>query len=119
MKNDKKKKEETDKLKLKTEEDFVKEVVKIKYANVLLTDQLEIACKEKEILKETLQHVKDKNKSYVVKIPEIKEKTENEKEQDLIQEVCRWYIEILLRNSMELNIELVDILEDTDQSVKE
>ena len=54
MKNVKKRKEEMDKLKIKTEEDFVKEVVKIKYANVLLTDQLKIADKEKKILKETL-----------------------------------------------------------------
>ena len=84
----KRKKEEMDKIKLKTEEDFVKEVVEIKYENVLLTDQLEIADKEMEILKETLQYLKEKNKSYVVKIPEIKEKTENEKEQVLIQEVC-------------------------------
>ena len=38
IKNKKIKKEEMDELKLKTEEDFVKEVVNIKYENVLLTD---------------------------------------------------------------------------------
>ena len=54
MKNVKKRKEETDELKLKIEEDFIKEVVKIKYANVLLIDQLKIADKEKKILKEIL-----------------------------------------------------------------
>ena len=86
IKNIKKRKEETDELKLKTEEDFVKEVVEIKYANILLTDQLKIADREKKILKETIQQLKEKNKNYVVKIPVIKEKNENKKEQVLIQE---------------------------------
>ena len=63
--------------------------------------------------------MKEKNKSYVVKILEIKEKTENKKEQDLIQEAYGRYVEILLGNSMELNIELADILEETDQTVEE
>ena len=38
MKNDKKRKETMEDLKLKTEEDFVKEVVEFEYTNVLLTD---------------------------------------------------------------------------------
>ena len=80
MKNEKKRKEDIKELKLKTEEDFIKEVVEFKYANVLLTDQLEIASKENEILKKTLQQVKDKKINYVIKIQEIKEKNENEKE---------------------------------------
>ena len=46
MKNDKKRKEEMEELKLKIEEDFVKEVVEFKYINILLTDQLEIAYKK-------------------------------------------------------------------------
>ena len=86
MKNDKKRKEEMEELKLKTEEDFIKEVVEIKYINVLLTDQLKIAYKENEILKEILQQVKDKKINYVIKIQEIKETNENEKEHDLINE---------------------------------
>ena len=54
MKNDKKRKEDIKELKLNIEEDFVKEVVEFKYTNVILTDQLKIAYKENEILKETL-----------------------------------------------------------------
>ena len=119
MKNDKKRKEDIKELKLKTEEDFVKEVVEFKYANVLLTDQLEIASKENEMLKKTLQQVKDKKTNYVIKIQEIKEKNENEKEQDLINEESGQYAEILLGNIMESNIELIDILEETDQTVDE
>jgi len=119
MKNDKKRNKNIKELKLKTEEDFVKEVVEFKYANVLLTDQLEIAYKENEMLKKILQQVKDKKTNYVIKIQEIKKKNENEKEQDLINEESRWYVEILLGNIMELNIELVDILEETDQIVDE
>ena len=38
MKNIKKRKEETDNLTIKTEEDFVKEVVEIKYTNVILSN---------------------------------------------------------------------------------
>ena len=119
IKNDKKRKEETKEFKLKTEEDFVKEVVEFKYTNVLLIDQLEIVYKENEILKEILKQVKDKKKNYVVKIQEITEKTENEKEQDMINKVCGRYVEILLGNSTETNIELVDILEEIDQTVNE
>ena len=63
--------------------------------------------------------MKDKKINYVVKIQEIKEKNENEKEQDLINEKSEWYAEILLRNVMESNIELIDILEETDQTVDE
>ena len=37
----------------------------------------------------------------------------------MIQEVCGQYVEILLGNSMELNIELANILEETDQMVEE
>ena len=39
---------------MKTEEDFVKEVVEIKHENIILADQLEIADRETKILKETL-----------------------------------------------------------------
>ena len=38
IKNDKKRKEEMKEFKLKTEEDFVKEVVEFKYTNVILID---------------------------------------------------------------------------------
>ena len=55
MKNEKKKQEETNEIKIKTEEDFVKEVAEIKFVNIILADQLEIAAKETKILKETLQ----------------------------------------------------------------
>ena len=88
MKNIKKRKEEMDNLTIKTEDDFVKEVVEIKYTNVILSNQLEIAEREKKILKEIIQYLREKNINYVVKIPEIKEKIENEKKQELIQEAC-------------------------------
>ena len=74
MKNNKKRKEETEELKLKTEEDFVKEVVKVKQTNVLLKDQFEIAYKENEILKETLQQVKDKKKVMLLRYQKSKER---------------------------------------------
>ena len=63
--------------------------------------------------------MKDKKTNYVIKIQEIKEKNENEKEQDLINEESGRYMEILLGNILESNIELVDILEETDQRVNE
>ena len=54
MKNEKKKQEETNEMEIKTEEDFMKEVAEIKFANIILADQLEIADRETKILKETL-----------------------------------------------------------------
>ena len=86
MKNKTKKQDKTNEIKVKTEEDFVKEVAEIKFANIILANQLEIADKETKILKETLQQLTEKKKRYVVKIHEKKDKNENKKEQDLIQE---------------------------------
>ena len=54
-------------LKLQTEEDFYKEVIEAKQANVLLIDYIEIMEKEKGMLEEKITQLEKISKMYVVK----------------------------------------------------
>ena len=68
-------------LKLKTEEDFYKEVIEAKQANILLTDHFEIIEKEKGMLEEKIRQLEKISKIYVVKMEEkLMEKDENVEE---------------------------------------
>ena len=68
-------------LKLKMEEDFYKEVIEAKQANILLIDHFEIIEKEKGMLEEKIRQLEKTSKIYVVKMEEKPmEKDENVEE---------------------------------------
>ena len=85
MKNERKKTDELKEIKLKIEEDFYKEVIDMKYENVMLAEQIELVETENKILKEEVETLKKTSKSYVLKIEkQLKRKDEYDKKQKLI-----------------------------------
>jgi len=84
--------EEIDALKIKTEEDFYREVIEAKYNNVMLAEQIDLVEEENKMLKEKVQMLKTTSRNYIVNIEgnqnkEIsKEKDEQEIEQEIMHE---------------------------------
>ena len=117
--------EEINVLKTKTEEDFYKEVIEAKHNNVMLAEYIESVEEENKILKEKVQMLTTTSRNYVVNIEgnqneEIsKEKDEQEIEQEIMHEKTIGIMERLLGKSTEMNFELAEILEETDETVEE
>ena len=85
MKNESKKTDAVEELKLKTEEDFYKEVIDAKYENVILVEKIEIVEMKNEMLKEEVEILKNCSKSYVLQVEkQSKREDEYEKEKELI-----------------------------------
>ena len=68
MKNESEKLKEAKELRMKTEEDFYKEVVDTKHTNVILTNHIEIIEEERKMLENKLKSLKKKRTNYVVKV---------------------------------------------------
>ena len=120
MKDENTKVKQANDLKLKTEEDFYKEVIEAKQANILLTDHIEIIEKEKGMLEEKIKQLEKTSKMYIVKMEEkLMEKDENAEEHEWIQEEIMKNVQMLLGKNTELNIKLGDILEETDETLEE
>jgi len=120
IKSNSKKIDTVEELKLKTEEDFYKEVIDAKYKNVMLAEKIELIEIENEMLKEEVKILKKSSKSYVLKVmKQSKREDEYEKEKELIQEEFVNIVEKLLVYSEEMNVELAEILEETDNTVED
>ena len=59
---------EEKKIEIKTEEDFIEEVLEIKQTNVILLDCLEIEAKEKIIIVEEIKYLKETKKTCIIQI---------------------------------------------------
>ena len=119
MNKENKKTMEIEGLKMKTEEDFYEEVVNTKYENAMLTEHVGVVEKENEILTEELNVLKKSRKLYIVKVESPTIKKDKNEEQEMINAGIEDIMERLLANSMDVNIELTEVIEETDEILEE
>ena len=110
----------SNKLKMKTEEDFLEEVVEIKLENMNLLERIEAMGRKQKLIEVKIEKLRANAKDYVIQIENAKKlKTNEEVEQDREDEAHVKILEVLLGKNTELNNKLAEILEETDETLEE